>query len=70
MTGTIKRLVTDRGFGFLKADDGRELFFHRSGLSGISIYDLVEGDPVTFEEEVSVKGPRAKTVRLIVPTAA
>ena len=29
--GTVKKLVTERGFGFIQADDGKEYFFHRSG---------------------------------------
>jgi len=33
-TGTIKKLVSDRGFGFIKAEDGQEYFFHRSGTEG------------------------------------
>ncbi|PYV01868.1 MAG: hypothetical protein DMG26_12605, partial [Acidobacteria bacterium] len=30
MRGTIKRVVRDRGFGFIHADDGREIFFHHT----------------------------------------
>ncbi len=61
--GTIKKLVPERGFGFITADDGRDYFFHRSGVD--SDFDrLIGGEKVQFEVEPSPKGPRAKSVRL------
>lgn len=63
MTGTVKRLVTDRGFGFITAEDGTEYFFHRSGVgSSPAFEDLVIGDRVSFDVERSDKGPRAAHV--------
>ena len=61
-TGTIKKLVSDRGFGFIAADDGKEYFFHRDGVD--SFDSLNGGEKVTFEIEASPKGPRAKLVKL------
>jgi CspA family cold shock protein len=61
--GTIKKLVSDRGFGFIAAEDGKEYFFHRSGTEG-DFDRLVGGEAVTFEIEQSQKGPRANKVRL------
>jgi CspA family cold shock protein len=61
-SGTIKRLVRDRGFGFIRDDGGQEWFFHRSAVEG-SFDQLSEGERVTFEEEASAKGPRAGSVR-------
>jgi CspA family cold shock protein len=63
-TGTIKKLVADRGFGFIAAEDGKEFFFHRSGTEG-DFDRLQGGEKVTFEVEASPKGPRAKAVRTI-----
>src|SRR5262245_55563265 len=60
--GTIKRLVRDRGFGFIRDDGGQEWFFHRSSVQG-SFDQLNEGQRVNFEEEPSAKGPRAGNVR-------
>ena len=61
-TGTVKKLVSDRGFGFIAADDGKEYFFHRSGTEG-DFDSLQGGEKVTFEIETSPKGPRARGVR-------
>ncbi|HEV2954084.1 MAG TPA: cold shock domain-containing protein [Candidatus Dormibacteraeota bacterium] len=61
--GTIKKLVSDRGFGFIAADDGKEYFFHRSGTE--ADFDRLQGgESVSFEIEPSPKGPRAGRVRL------
>ena len=62
--GTIKKLVNDRGFGFIAAEDGKEYFFHRSGLdAGLNFDSLAGGERVNFEIEPSPKGPRAHRVR-------
>ena len=61
-TGTIKRIVADRGFGFIAGADGTEYFFHRNSVEN---FDALRGDEtVTFEVEDSPKGPRANQVRL------
>ncbi|MHB8891480.1 MAG: cold-shock protein [Candidatus Limnocylindrales bacterium] len=63
-TGTIKRIVADRGFGFIAAEDEKEYFFHRGGLDGTLEFDrLVGGEKVEFDVEASPKGPRAARVR-------
>lgn len=63
-TGTIKKLVADRGFGFITAEDGKEYFFHRGGLDTSLEFDrLSGGERVEFEIETSPKGPRATQVR-------
>ena len=60
--GTIKKIVSDRGFGFIAADDGKEYFFHRSGVQDFD--SLMGGEKVSFEIEPSPKGPRANRVQL------
>jgi CspA family cold shock protein len=63
-TGTVKKVVSDRGFGFIAADDGKEYFFHRTGLDASLDFDrLAGGEKVEFEIEASPKGPRATRVR-------
>jgi CspA family cold shock protein len=61
--GIVKKVVGDRGFGFIASDDGTEYFFHRSGTEA-DFDDLRGGDAVTFEIEASPRGPRAGRVRL------
>ena len=62
-TGTIKKVVADRGFGFIVAEDAKEYFFHRGGLDSSLDFDrLVGGEKVNFEIEQSPKGPRASRV--------
>ncbi|PYV35992.1 MAG: cold-shock protein [Acidobacteria bacterium] len=63
MQGTIKRVIRDRGFGFIRAADGQEIFFHRSALQNLNFESLREGDNVEFELERGEKGPRASNVR-------
>ncbi len=63
-SGTIKKLVSERGFGFITATDGKDYFFHRTGTEGTIDFDrLVGGEKVQFEVEASPKGPRAVKVR-------
>ena len=63
-TGTVKKVVSDRGFGFITADDGKEYFFHRNSLQASLDFDrMSEGEKVTFDIEQSPKGPRASNVR-------
>lgn len=63
MNGTIKRLVRDKGFGFISAAGQEEFFFHSSSLSGARFDDLREGQSVSFEVGRGPKGPRAENVR-------
>lgn len=63
MTGTIARIVSDRGFGFIKpSDGGDDLFFHARSLVSVEFDDLREGDNVTFDVENGPKGPAAANV--------
>jgi CspA family cold shock protein len=62
--GTIKRLVSDKGFGFVAAQDGTEYFFHRSACTGVRFDELREGQSVSFEKGEGPKGPRAERVQL------
>ena len=63
-TGTIKKVVADRGFGFITADDAKDYFFHRDGLDQSIDFDrLSGGEKVQFDVETGPKGPRAAHVR-------
>jgi cold shock protein len=64
MTGSIKTLRADKGFGFIKGSDGSQYFFHQSAIYGEGIEMLREGDSVEFElGPEGPKGPRAESVR-------
>jgi cold shock protein len=62
--GTIKKIVTDKGFGFISGEKG-DIFFHLSSVQGKRFEELTEGESVEYETEVSQKGPRAVSVRAI-----
>lgn len=66
--GAIKT-ITDRGFGFIRPDEGRDdIFFHRSALAGgLTFEELRQGDRVSFtaENDPRGKGPRAADVRRV-----
>lgn len=47
--GTIRRLILDRGFGFIQTAEDEDLFFHRSELQDVQFADLREGMEVEFE---------------------
>jgi cold shock CspA family protein len=70
MHGIIHELVLDRGFGFITDDDGREYFFHRGALMGVSFEDLIAGQDVEFMARPPEAGdehgehPRAVSIRL------
>jgi CspA family cold shock protein len=67
-SGVIKKLVSDRGFGFIRGER-EEIFFHVSALEGVTFEELQEGQTVDFEVDSSEeprgrnKGPRASVVR-------
>jgi len=63
MNGTIKRLVSDKGFGFVLAEDGTEYFFHQSACTSTPFDSLREGQAVTFQRGQGPKGPRAENVQ-------
>jgi cold shock protein len=67
-TGTVKKLVRERGFGFIHRLDGVELFFHKSALQGEGFDTLTEGQAVEFDIEKGDKGSRAANMRLSTPS--
>jgi cold shock protein len=63
MTGLIRTVRLEKGFGFIKDDAGKEYFFHRSAVYGEGLENLREGDGVEFDLGEGPKGPRAENVR-------
>ena len=68
--GRIKKMVRDRGFGFIRGDDGKEVFFHRSGMNGSDYDSISEGDAVEYVIQEGPRGARAEHVRQIPPEVA
>jgi CspA family cold shock protein len=66
MTGTIKKIIKDKGFGFITPDEGNEdVFFHSSRLSPKMYFeDLREGDEVEFQVRPGDKGPQAFDIKI------
>ena len=65
LNGTIKRLVSEKGFGFVAAEDGQEYFFHQSACAHGQFDTLTEGQSVSFDKGQGPKGPRAENVRTV-----
>ncbi|MEX0672943.1 MAG: cold shock domain-containing protein [Candidatus Paceibacterota bacterium] len=61
--GTIKKLMSDRNFGFIDIEgQDKDLFFHADQLQGVTYDELNEGDTVEFEVAETEKGPSASNV--------
>jgi CspA family cold shock protein len=63
-TGTVKKIAQERGFGFIKAASGPDVFFHHSVVADRQFDNLVVGQVVDYEADAAsqAKGPRAKSV--------
>ncbi len=62
--GTIKKLISGKGFGFIEGEQG-DLFFHHSSVQGTPFEDLREGQKVDYTEGRGPKGPHAESVSLV-----
>lgn len=60
--GTVKKVISEKGFGFIEGERG-DIFFHHTALVGTTIENLQEGQLVEYEEGSGPKGPRAENVR-------
>lgn len=65
MFGVIKKIIRDKGFGFITPDDGSdEVFFHRASCAPrVTFDDLREGNDVEFQVRPGEKGPRATNLK-------
>ena len=62
-TGKIKWFNDQKGFGFIFAEDGRDVFVHHSVIEGQGFKTLQDGESVDYEAEESPKGLKATRVR-------
>jgi CspA family cold shock protein len=63
--GIVKWFNDKKGYGFIKMEDGRDLFVHYSSIDAPGFKTLSEGDRVTFEIEETQRGPQARNVKKI-----
>ena len=63
-TGSIVRLVRDRGFGFIKAENGTDIFFHSSGVTAGTYDELREDQQVTYDTEQDTRGRGIRAVNV------
>jgi len=61
--GRVKWFDHKKGYGFITADNGKELFVHHTAIEGQGFKSLEEGERVSFDEEKGVKGPQAVRVK-------
>lgn len=64
-TALVTKLFHDRGYGFLKTLDGREIYFHRNSVLHNDFERLGIGTGVHFSLEMGEEGPQASTVKIV-----
>lgn len=62
--GTVKFFNIARGFGFITASNGEEIYFNTAGLPRERRYDPIEGDAVTFEVREAKQGKVAHRIEM------
>ena len=65
MLGTVVWFNAGKGYGFIEAEDGRDVFCHFSAIKASGYKTLAKGQQVDFDIEEGQKGPQAKDVRVI-----
>ena len=64
-TGKIKKVIPEKGFGFIADTDGNEVFFHKNSLIGVEFSNLTGDEEVQFEVQKTPKGLNATNVSLV-----
>ena len=65
--GTVVRMIRDRGFGFIRVEDGSEIFFHHSSMPRGLLDTIQEGQELDFDIETDPRGrgQRAMNVEVV-----
>ncbi len=64
-TGTVKWFNSEKGYGFISRDGGKDVFVHFSAIQGNGYRTLEEGQKVEFEVGPGKKGEEARDVRVV-----
>ncbi len=70
LVGKVKWFNPRKGYGFIAASDGRDVFVHYSDISGGGFKTLAEGDEISFDVIEGEKGPRAVNIAPKSPSQA
>lgn len=62
MKGTVKWFNAEKGYGFIRSDDGEDVFVHYSAIQGEGFKSLDEGQEVEFDKVTGERGPQASNV--------
>lgn len=65
MTGTVKWFNAEKGYGFIKDEEGKDIFVHFSSINSDGYKTLEEGQKVTYDLVESDRGPQAKNVTVV-----
>lgn len=65
MTGTVKWFNAEKGYGFIKDEEGKDIFVHFSSINSDGYKTLEEGQKVTYDLVESDRGPQAKNVTIV-----
>lgn len=65
MTGTVKWFNAEKGYGFIKDEEGKDIFVHFSSINSDGYRTLEEGQKVTYDLVESDRGPQAKNVTVV-----
>lgn len=63
--GKVKWFNDTKGFGIIRAEDGRDVYVHHGQIQGVGFKNLSMGNRVEFETQEGPKGPKALNVRKI-----
>ncbi len=65
MTGKVKWFDESKGYGFIEAEGGKDVFVHHSAITGPGLKSLIEGEKVEFDVTRGPKGIRATNVKTV-----
>lgn len=65
MNGTVKWFNSDKGFGFITGEDGKDVFAHYSQINSTGFKTLEEAQKVTFDVTQGPKGPQAENIEVV-----